>query len=302
MDPLTGRRVPRPLKRDQTLFLAKFAEACNAVYDDEKNDVPWERRRTFQMLLMGQGGSGKTVIVQQIVLPAVDFLFNGPSATRIVCAKWSQAENIATERHAATTCHNAAAMGIGEHRNRDMVPAVEVRKKLEKIWCDLRLLVVEEVSMVSPNLFNMLLYRAFHARRNQCNLEEAKYQTPSCAFGRVPIVIYLGDFLQLKPTGSGRSLLSDLQHLRTADSKNDGPPVEHQTAMKFFCDTTLCFELQATNRFKDPKLAELMNFMRKPTPGGRVPARVASTWQRIQMQPDDPRLREERFQTGHMIA
>ena len=73
-----------------------------------------------------------------------------------------------------------------------MVPAADVRTRLEKLWGDLRLFVIEEVSMMSPNLFNMLAYRAFHARRHQCNLEEATYLKPSCAFGRVPIVIYLG--------------------------------------------------------------------------------------------------------------
>ena len=136
IDPTTGKRVPRTLKRDQTLFLAKFADACNATWDDEANEVPWERRRTFQLLLMGQGGSGKTAIVQQIVLPAIDFLFRRSSTqnvTQIVCAKWSQAENISTEHHAATTCHKAAQMGIGEHRNREMVPVADVRTRLEKI-------------------------------------------------------------------------------------------------------------------------------------------------------------------------
>ena len=71
--------------------------------------------------------------------------------------------------------------------------------------------------------------------------------------------------------------------------------------MKSFCDTPLCFELQATNRFKDPDLADLMNYMRKPKKG-KVPPKIAETWRRIQMKPNDPRLGEERFQTGHMIA
>ena len=53
IDPTTGKRIPRTLKRDQTLFLTKFADACNATWDDGNNDVPWERRQTFRMLLMG---------------------------------------------------------------------------------------------------------------------------------------------------------------------------------------------------------------------------------------------------------
>ena len=192
-------------------------------------------------------------------------------------------------------------MGIGEHRNREMIPDADMRARLENIWGNLRLFVIEEVSMVSPNLYNMLLYRAFHARRAQSSLQEANYQKPSCAFGCVPIVIYLGDFLQLKPTGSGRSLLSDLRQMAAADSRREGPPVEHQQAMRAFCDTPLCFELQATNRFKNPDLADLMNFMRKPKKG-RVPKNIADTWNRIQMKPNDRRLGDERFQTGHMIA
>ena len=94
------------------------------------------------------------------------------------------------------TWHRAAQMGIGVHRNRDMVPPSEVRTRLQELWCDVKLLVVEEVSMVSPNLYNMLLDRAFHARKGQCSPAEANYQTPACAFGRVPFVNYLGDFLQ----------------------------------------------------------------------------------------------------------
>ena len=50
--------------------------------------------------LMGQRGSGKMAVVQDIVLPTLDFLF-GLDATLIVCAKWSQAENISTESHKA---------------------------------------------------------------------------------------------------------------------------------------------------------------------------------------------------------
>ena len=90
--------------------------------------------------------------------------------------------------------------------------------------------------MIAPPLYNMLLYRAFHARRAQCDLLEANYQTQACAFGHVPIVIYLGDFLQLKPTGSGRSLLSDLRLLEGVDGDR-APPAEHQQAMRLFCKT-----------------------------------------------------------------
>ena len=37
MCPRTGTKVPKKFKYDQTLFLAQFASACNAVWDDENN-------------------------------------------------------------------------------------------------------------------------------------------------------------------------------------------------------------------------------------------------------------------------
>ena len=43
-----------------------------------------------------------------------------------------------------------------------------------------------------------------------------------------------------------------------------------------------------------------MAFMRNPGPV--LPPAVAKHWETMQLQPADPRLREERFQTGHMIA
>jgi len=181
-----------------------------------------------------------------------------------------------------------------------MVPPIEKKALLEKIWGHLKLLVLEEVSMISPNLYNMLLYRSFHGRRTQFTVEEAGYLTRACAFGRLPIVLYLGDFLQLKPTGTGLSLLSSFSTLDDP-SQQSAPPAEHQQAMKFFCATPICFELQASNRFKDKELTDLMNFMRTPT-SAALPANIAKTWRKIQMRLRDARLREERFQNGHMLA
>ena len=303
IDTQTGIRKPRLLRRDQALFLAKFAQACNDIWKDETEQVAPKKRKTFHILLMGQGGSGKTAIVQEIVLPAMDKLFP-PAApdyrrsTLIVCAKWSQAENISTKEHKAMSCHRAALMGIGTHRNKGMLPQ-DRKSALERRWNHLKALIIEEVSMVSPNLYNMLLYRGFHGRREKFEVPERDYMTPKGAFGRMPLVIMLGDFLQLKPTGSGISLLSDLGAMESAGG-DDGPPAEHQQAMKFFCQTPLCFEFQASNRFKDENLRKLMDFMRAPR--STVPLDIAATWRGMRLRPGDARLREERFQRGHMIA
>jgi len=71
-------------------------------------------------------------------------------------------------------------------------------------------------------------------------------------------------------------------------------------AMKLFCNVPFCFEFQASNRIKEPKLRALMNFIRDPP--RRFPAEIKAHWEAIQLKEDDARLREERFQIGHMIG
>ena len=52
-DPITGKVERRPLKRDQVLFIAQFVDSCNAVWEDEQNDVPVKKRRRFSLLFIG---------------------------------------------------------------------------------------------------------------------------------------------------------------------------------------------------------------------------------------------------------
>ena len=59
------------LTKDQTLFMARFAEACDAAWEDEKR-APHERH-THHILLLGAGGSGKTHVVQRLVFKVVSF-------------------------------------------------------------------------------------------------------------------------------------------------------------------------------------------------------------------------------------
>ena len=218
----------------------------------------------FNILLMGQGRSGKTAAIQDIVLPVLDFLF-GSDATLIVCAKWSQAENISTDAHKAMTCHRAPSVGIQSYRNANILPG-DKKQALQRRWEPLRCLVLEEVSMIGPDLYNLLLFRSFHGRRAQCKIIESEYDKPQGAFGRMPTVIHLGDFLQKKPIGGASiSLIDDLKERERSGKLPENYPPEYQMAMKLFCNTPLCFELQASNRIKEPKLRALISFIRQPT-------------------------------------
>ena len=205
------------------------------------------------MFPLGQGGSGKTAIVQEIVLPAVDFIFppeqpNGSSSI-IVCSSWAQAQNISTDVYKAVSCHNATAMRVQSYRNKDMLPETK-QAVLEAKLNSKRALVIEEVSMISPALYNMLLYRFYHGRKKRWHVtQERHYVQRKCAFGRMPLKLHLGDFLQLRPTAA-MSLLTDMNALahKTEDKQ---VPAEFQDAAKLFLATEHCYELFATNRFRN---------------------------------------------------
>ena len=157
--------------------------------------------------------------------------------------------------------------------------------------------------MIGPDLYNLLLYRSFHGRRTRWSVHENEYDKLDSAFGRMPIVIHLGDFLQKKPIGCSISLIEDLKEREESKKMPENFPPEYQQAMKVFCQTPiqrLCFEFKASNRIKEPKLRALMDFIRNPPK--KIPHKIQAHWDSIQLKKDDSRLREERFQVGHMIG
>ena len=61
INPRTGTKEQRLLKRDQALFVAQFAQVCNTVWDEDckvdDGEMDVEKITCFNLLLMGQGGS-----------------------------------------------------------------------------------------------------------------------------------------------------------------------------------------------------------------------------------------------------
>ena len=64
-----------------------------------------------------------------------------------------------------------------------MLPRTK-KPALKRIWEPLRCLILEEISMVSPALYNMLAYRSFLGRAERWDVEEKDYDQLKGAFGR----------------------------------------------------------------------------------------------------------------------
>ena len=143
--------------------------------------------------------------MQNLVFKAVECIWPSPDPVKeptllVVAASNAQAKNISTAAVQARTLHNAGGMRVQRMVNSQMHPGDKMRKALERLWGRGKVLVMEEISMTGAALYNMLDFRAMHGRQKTHQVCERTYKLPHHAFGRFPIVIKLGDFLQLSPT------------------------------------------------------------------------------------------------------
>ena len=159
--------------------------------------------------------------------------------------------------------------------------------------------------MVSAVLYNMLDYRSMLGRSGAFNVDALTYTKVGCAFGRVPIVLHLGDFLQLSPTAQ-ISLIEDL-HRRDEQGQliHKHVALEVQHAQKLFKQIPDVFELRGTMRFKpqDP-LIEILHCMRGGHP---MPESLWSQFQERVVRDETPgvvdaRLNSDKFRSGYCMS
>ena len=130
---------------------------------------------------------------------------------------------MSTKQVKARTVHNACAMRVQSYLNQKMHAGTQ-KKQLTRLWEKVRVLVVEKVSMIGAAVYNMMDYRSAPGRSSAHDVSESTYYRENHHFGRIPIVIHLGDFMQLAPRAQ-ISLIAD-PHEKLAYGKykfQDGP-------------------------------------------------------------------------------
>ena len=79
--------------------MVRFAKCCDEAWEDDKK--PPHERKTHHLLLLGQGGSEKTHVVQKLVFKVVEFLWPAESKAEptlmVVASSNAHAKNISTE-------------------------------------------------------------------------------------------------------------------------------------------------------------------------------------------------------------
>ena len=131
------------------------------------------------LFITGPGGTGKTKLIQHLV----DYA-NVKKQNIQVCALTGCASLLLGCN--ARTIHSWSGIKIARGTIDEIVSQVLRNKRIKKNWTSVRILVVDEVSMMSKKIFDCLEKIARTIRRN------------SLPFGGIQVV-FTGDFFQLPP-------------------------------------------------------------------------------------------------------
>ncbi len=138
-------------------------------------------REGKNVFLTGPGGTGKSFFIEKL---RNDFAERYPDMKIATTALTGCAAILLG--NGAKTLHSWAGIGLGKGNVGDLVAAIRRNRKAAKNWMTTRLLIIDEISMMSAELFEKLAEVAKIMRR--C----------SAPFGGLQLLL-VGDFYQLPP-------------------------------------------------------------------------------------------------------
>jgi len=136
------------------------------------------------IFVTGPGGTGKTALIQHIVK-----ISENRKKKVQVCALTGCAALLLSKCN-ARTIHSWSGIKQGKGDPEKIISAIYKNKKTTKIWKTTDILIIDEISMMSKFLFELLDKIGKRIRGN-----------PTKSFGGIQLV-FTGDFYQLPPVGN----------------------------------------------------------------------------------------------------
>ena len=130
---------------------------------------------------------------------------------------------------------------------------MQTRQELAVTHTDAGALYIDEYSQLQSELNHAGALRTTYAREAKYGLNRDMYYKPQERWGRLAVLAYSGDHLQLPPVPASSSMMAPL----------DSTTNEHKVGAKIFHDADLVFELLQSMRFTDQTLIEIMKAMRE---------------------------------------
>lgn len=175
----TSSSAPRPVKRDRpiTVDLTALSEEQRLVIDSV--------RAGTNVFFTGSAGTGKSFTLVSLIAVLKELNADMPGTVHVTASTGVAATHIG-----GTTLHSFAGLGIGSESLEVLVARARDNKGTRDRWVDARVLVVDEISMVSTDFLQKLDAVGQALRKNER------------PFGGIQLV-FSGDFLQLPPVEKG---------------------------------------------------------------------------------------------------
>jgi ATP-dependent DNA helicase PIF1 len=180
---------------------------------DQQQEVFNKYIKGENIFMTGPGGSGKTYLIKMIVNHAEE-----NEIKHQVCALTGCASILLNCK--ATTLHRFAGIGLANKLIDIVISELFAKKYKLKKWYNLKVLIIDEVSMMSLKLFLIL---DIIARKI--------YKKPNIPFGGLQI-IFSGDFYQLPPIKSSDEEKEASQFCFEHKLWNETFPKENQIILK----------------------------------------------------------------------
>ena len=225
--------INHTLNRQQILAVAPIAWVMEQMWLNRSNPdsmlADGACNESCNCLWLGAGGSGKTYAYSKVLRPMFRRYFS--EAGYIVGAPTHAAVRLLGPE--AKTLHKWANVSPNTGLDRRSLRSAKNKgNPIEKKIIEVMAVLLDELSMNPPDVYHAAGFRFALLRQERMMLDMRRYLQEW--FGRVPIGVQLGDFLQLRPTAQ-RSLCEWHDAQRATDtaaaaSSSDEEPVADEEA------------------------------------------------------------------------
>ncbi|PHT76864.1 hypothetical protein T459_20386 [Capsicum annuum] len=156
---------------------------------DQQKQILEAISKGSSIFITGSAGTGKTYLLQHIISKLSKI--HGKSRVFVTASTGVAACSLNGQ-----TLHSFAGIGLGDASNVDLLSKVTLDKKAYRRWNKARALVIDEISMISGEVFDNLEFIARSIRSEELGCAEK-------IWGGIQLVVS-GDFFQLPPVISNK--------------------------------------------------------------------------------------------------